>query len=47
MAEIASTAMRVPGVLNIYDIEINGSAADLSIANTEIARPGTITITVV
>lgn len=47
LAEIASTAMRVPGVLNIYDIEINSSAADLSIANTEIARPGTITITVV
>jgi hypothetical protein len=38
--------MRIPGVLNLYSIEINSVADDLAISDTQIARPGTTSVTV-
>lgn len=47
ISEIVSEIMKVPGVLNVYDVEINAVASDLSISVSEVSRPGTITVTVV
>jgi len=46
ISEIIKTSMEVPGVLNVKDVELNAAADDLEIDNTEIARPGTITVEV-
>jgi len=47
LAEVISILMSVSGVTNVSNLEIDSSATDKSISATAIARPDTISITVV